>query len=348
MRQVLEDPEGTKSGNLVAAGLLVHHNSRTGKTCPSVRTLADLTGLSLESVIQGRRDLEARGHLQHVARRSWDHTADRMSHLYRLVLKVPVAANDDPGRGVAVDSEEAARVFGPVAQGCSDPPNRGVPPARTELREDTEQKTTDRPGDSAALLEPAELAELPETPPIPEDASTGECADTRPLHEITGLPPETTRVRVDLLSRRIQQLAGPPGYRHHNAVAHTIQAIRRSGLPAVEALADRLAPQRGNLAAHRIRYFLEGLPGAGTAPQPAPKPTDLSDLPPTLVNQARRILAEAMNNKESGNHTAILAVTRAIRAAGGGDPIWPDTPAMLRGIVQALTAGTLQPECEAA
>jgi hypothetical protein len=55
-----------------------------------------------------------------------------------------------------------------------------------------------------------------------------------------------------------------------------------------------------------------------------------------------------MNDKASGSHTAILAVTRAIRAAGGGDPLWPDTPAMLRGIVQALTAGTLQPECEAA
>src|SRR5689334_16306076 len=28
-------------------------------------------------------------------------------------------------------------------------------------------------------------------------------------------------IRILLLSRRIQQLAGPPGYRHHNAVTHT-------------------------------------------------------------------------------------------------------------------------------
>lgn len=306
LRAALDSPMLGKSGRLVAGALITYHNSQTGLTCPSIRTLARRTRLSLESVIDGYRQLEADGRLDHRARSSWADSRDRMSNVYILVPPPAPTAPDKPRRGHIRDCGTRCdgEVFGRAEHPCSETPNTPVRPSRTERPEvDTRTKNNDRPGVA---------------PPI-----------ERPPHS-----------RAYRLSQRVQQLAAPPGYRLATAVIDVGHAIDAAGIEAVEALAQRLQPRRGSMPVHEIRAALNGLTPPPSR-SPSPSHDALRQLNGDTVADARRIYADVRPHTGAGvvDMGARMRIVRAVQSAGLTMPIWTDADSCILAIAQALTHG---------
>src|SRR3954447_14645116 len=195
-RQVFANPTLKPSRRLVAAALATYHNSQTGWTFPSLRTIARVTGHHVETVIAAYRDLEAEGHLEHIERYRAD-TRGRDSHQYTLKLRGEVPANGN--------ARPPAEVVGSAEHPCSDPPSTpcsAQPNVTTEPLNDKDER--------------ADAASAPAPEASPELAS----------------PPAAAAIsdnRLERLARRVQRLANGKGWRLDNARATVLRALKRAG-----------------------------------------------------------------------------------------------------------------------
>jgi hypothetical protein len=199
LREALASPtlEGMPA-RLLAAVLVTFHNSRTGATFPSLRTLARRMGCTTKTVIAAYRALEADGRLMHIARRSGPLTRDKMSHQYVLLLKGDLAesraAQESPRGGMEWDG-----VWEEFPQGCAPqryrpvgeaPTNRPSPIDQPERPEDAKE-----PGLAADTGKPEEMQ--------PEQTDTGKADAVSPL--------PCSENRCVRLAQRIQRLANDRG-----------------------------------------------------------------------------------------------------------------------------------------
>src|SRR4051794_27549782 len=152
-RQVFANTNLKPSRKTVAAALATYHNSQTGWTFPSLRTIARVTGHHVETVIAAYRDLEAEEHLEHIERYRAD-TRGRDSHQYTLKLRGEVPANGNARR--------PAEVVGSAEHPCSDPPSTpcsAQPNITTEPLNDKDERA-----DAASAPAPEASPELASPP----------------------------------------------------------------------------------------------------------------------------------------------------------------------------------------
>jgi DNA-binding transcriptional MocR family regulator len=185
-RQVFANTNLRPSRKTVAAALATYHNSQTGWTFPSLRTIARVTGHHVETVIESYRDLEAEGHLQHIERFRAD-TRGRDSHQYTLKLRGEVPANGN----AHPPAEVVGEVLGSAEHPCSDPPSTPCS-AQPNVTTESLNDKTERADDAAVPTQET----APESAPPPAPPAPPSLAAAAPIRDS----------RLERLAQRVQRL----------------------------------------------------------------------------------------------------------------------------------------------
>jgi hypothetical protein len=339
LREVFASPTLSGTARLLAAVLATYHNSETGFTYPSLRTLARDMHCTPKTVIRAYRELEADRRLKHIARRSGPGTRDRMSHQYVLLLRGDLAENR-AARKSARGGMEQGGLWQPVPQPCTRHAHTPV-----VLRETNRPSVIDQPErpetEAGGTGTPEEAKTQVAEQPTPEHTGKRETenADKPEAAQASHLPYSENRcVR---LTRRIQHLANGRGWRMDNAKAAVEKALRCAGAEAVERLISKL--EEGDCRpAYELRGMLDGLRKEGATC----RDTEISPGPfDTAYKCAKALYHSCRAGGGVVDFSCWKRIEDRIAAAGIAGPFrWNNKPGMIAAMAQAIRAGTLAPE----
>jgi hypothetical protein len=340
LREVFASPTLSGTARLLAAVLATYHNSETGFTYPSLRTLARDMHCTPKTVIRAYRELEADRRLKHIARRSGPGTRDRMSHQYVLLLRGDLAENR-AARKSARGGMEQGGLWQPVPQPCTR--HAHTPVVLRETNRPSVIDQPERPETEAAQTSTPKASEPHEEAQTQQPEHTGkreaENADKPEAAQASHLPYSENRcVR---LTRRIQHLANGRGWRMDNAKAAVEKALRCAGAEAVERLISKL--EEGDCRpAYELRGMLDGLRKDGATC----RDTEISPGPFDTAYQCAKALYHSC--RAGGgvvDFSCWKRIEARIEAAGIAGPFrWNNKPGMIAAMAQAIRAGTLAPE----
>jgi hypothetical protein len=242
LREVFASPTLSGTARLLAAVLATYHNSETGFTYPSLRTLARDMHCTPKTVIGAYRELEADQRLKHLERRSGPGTRDKMSHQYVLLLRGDLAENRaarKPARG----GMEQGGVWQPVPQPCTQHAHTPV-----VLRETNRLSLIDqpeRPETEAAQTSTPKASEQHEEAQPQQSEHTGkreaendtplpcsverlisklEEGDCRPAYELRGMLDGLRKDEATCRDTRISPGSFDAAYQRAKALYHSCRA----------------------------------------------------------------------------------------------------------------------------
>jgi hypothetical protein len=359
LREVLASPTLSGTARLLAAALATYHNSETGWTFPSLRTLARDMHCTPKTVIRAYRELEADRRLQHLERRSGPGTRDRMSHQYVLLPRGDLAENRAARKSARGGSDQGG-LWQPVPQPCTrhihtpvglretnrpsliDQPERPeTAAAQTSTPKARESHEETKAQQAAETGTPEEAKTQAAQQPTPEHTGKREAENADKPEAAQAAPLPCSENRCVRLARRIQRLADGRGWRLENARKAVEKALRRAGTEAVERLICKL--EEGDC---RPAYELQGMLDGLRKDEATRRDTGISPGPFDAAYQHAKALYHSCR---AGGGVVDFSrwkrIEERLNAADITGPFrWNNRPGMIAAMAQAIRAGTLAPE----